>query len=148
MDYNIMHKENKNSFIGLLGIDIKPSKDNKFKSTGFIKMEEHHSQVYNVAHGGVVYSLADTVAGYVVWKNIQPEHERIVTIEMKINYVAACPLNGFAKAIGTLKHIGKRTAVVGVDVFHSQSDTVHDHLENEKLIATGIATFQILRQEK
>ena len=54
------------SFIDLLGIDFIENSE-KNVAIGQIKLVERHSQVYGNAHGGVLYSLADTVAGFLVW---------------------------------------------------------------------------------
>lgn len=126
-------------FLDHIGIRIFPS-DNKHNASGIIKLEEYHSQIYDRVHGGVLYSLADTVAGHCAWNNIDPTHDMVITLEMKMNYIASCPVDGYAKAIGNLKHIGKRTAVIQVDVFHITNSEA-----KEKLIATSIATFQILK---
>ena len=130
-------------FLEFIGIRMFPS-DSKTEASGIIELREDHSQIYETAHGGVIYALADTVAGHCIWNNIDPGKDMVTTIEMKMNYVAACPIAGYAKACAVLKHIGKRTAVVGIDVFNIQIDS-ENNIVKEKLVGTSIATFQIIR---
>ena len=71
----------------------------------------------------------------------------VTTIEMKMNYTAKCPIEGYVLAEASSKHIGRRTAVVGVDVFHINIDENHV-ISTKKLVGTAIATFQILRKSR
>lgn len=130
-----------NSFIGLLGIELTQS-DDKSNTIGYVKLTDKHSQVYGNAHGGVLYALADTVAGYLIWKN-STDVDLVNTIEMKMNYIAPAPIGGFVKAIATLKHLGRTTGVCSVDVFYHQDDLKSP---DTKLVATAIATFTRIKK--
>lgn len=125
------------SFIDLLDIEIDdPNSEPSMTAIATIKIDEHHGQYYDVLHGGVLYSLADTLAGYLVWKNVSST-SLVTTIEMKINYISAVPIKGSVKAQAEIKHLGRRTGVVNVDVLHVFGD-------KEKLVATALGTFQII----
>jgi acyl-CoA thioesterase len=142
----------KHSFIDLLDIEIIRSQGNQDKNTsiGQIRLQEHHSQVYGNAHGGVIYSLADTVAGYLIWKNANPEVDLINTIEMKMNYLAPAPIGGIIQAVATLKHLGRSTGVCLVDIFYMKetlAEITDNSSKNKKLVATGIATFTKIKKE-
>lgn len=130
-----------NSFIELLGIEFVQTEE-KEQAIGMIKLKDLHSQLYGNAHGGVLYSLADTVAGFLIWKN-STDFDLINTIEMKMNYLAPAPINGTVKAVATLKHLGKTTGVSLIDVFYYQGES-----SNGKLVATAIATFTRIKKEK
>lgn len=146
LSYQYLRKEiildDKHSFIDLLGIEFldNPSKE---VAIGQIELKEYHSQVYGNAHGGVLYSLADTVAGYLIWNNAEPEVDLVNTIEMKMNYIAKAPIGGTIKAVASLKHLGRTTGVCMIDVFHYKTGTDE---ANKKLVATAIATFTKLRK--
>ena len=131
------------SFIDLLGIDFIENSE-KNVAIGQIKLVERHSQVYGNAHGGVLYSLADTVAGYLVWKNSSPEVDLVNTIEMKMNYIAPAPIGGTIQAVATLKHLGRTTGVCLIDIFLTMKD---NKPIDKKLVATGIATFTKIRKD-
>lgn len=46
--------------------------------------EDHHRQVHNVMHGGVIAALADTAAALAAY-TVVPRGTEVVTIELKIN---------------------------------------------------------------
>ena len=140
LDKNSMDKH---SFIDLLGIEFVENND-KTVAIGQIKLEEYHGQVYGNAHGGVIYSLADTVCGYLIWHNAHPGVDLVNTIEMKMNYIAPAPIGGMIQAIANLKHFGRTTAVATVDVFYKKQE---DDVENKKLVATGVATFTKIKKD-
>ncbi len=71
-------------FIDKLGIKIK-SIDEK-EALFYINLKEKHLNPMGIVHGGVVYSLADTTMGSILFynKNI------CVTISANINYLKPC----------------------------------------------------------
>ena len=133
----------KHNFIDLLGIEFIENSE-KHIAIGQIELKEYHGQVYGNAHGGVLYSLADTVAGFLVWKNSSPEIDLVNTIEMKMNYLAPAQIGGTIKAIATLKHLGRTTGVCLIDVFFIKKD---EDQQQQKLVATAIATFTKIKKD-
>ena len=138
-----MTLQNINSFISLLGIEFKDNPE-KHIAIGEIDMKDHHGQIYGNAHGGVLYSLADTVAGLLVWKNSSPEIDLVNTIEMKMNYIAPAPIPGTIRAVATLKHLGRTTGVCLIDVFYLKNK---NEISDKKLVATAIATFTKIKKD-
>ncbi|MHA1984787.1 MAG: PaaI family thioesterase, partial [Candidatus Hodarchaeales archaeon] len=60
-----MTKENASSFIDLLDLEIiNPNRDPSNSASAIIEVGEQHGQHNDVLHGGVLYSLADTLGGY------------------------------------------------------------------------------------
>ena len=53
-----------------------------------MKIEENVLNVYGTVHGGAISTMADVSMGYAVFENLR-EDERLTTLEMKINYIAA-----------------------------------------------------------
>lgn len=53
-----------------------------------MKIEEKVLNVYGTVHGGAISTLADVSMGYALFGHLR-EDERLVTLEMKINYIAA-----------------------------------------------------------
>ncbi|MHA2363273.1 MAG: PaaI family thioesterase [Candidatus Hodarchaeales archaeon] len=126
------------SFLKLLGIKIEHTNNDPLNTaSATLTVKEHHGQSYNVIHGGVLYSLADTLAGYLIWKNIHT-NQIVTTVEMKINYVAPVPISGSIKANASIKHLGKRTSVCTVDLFHIMDSKT-------KLVAIATGTFLIIK---
>jgi acyl-coenzyme A thioesterase PaaI-like protein len=84
-------------FAQRLGIDLESVGEGR--AVGTLELEDHHSSVpwTTVAHGGVTYSLADTVGGSAVF-SLYPKPTP--TIDMRIDYTVGCKsLNGFAGPI-------------------------------------------------
>ena len=53
-----------------------------------MKIEEKVLNVYGTVHGGAISTLADVSMGYALFDHLR-EDERLATVEMKINYLAA-----------------------------------------------------------
>jgi len=89
-------------------------------------------QAYGVAHGGAIASLADTAVAFALMTLIQPG-ERVTTVEMKINFLAAV---SEGELIGESRVVqkGKRLALAEMEVKDG----------NGKLVAKGLATYMIL----
>jgi uncharacterized protein (TIGR00369 family) len=95
----------------------------------------HHQQYQGIVHGGALASLADTAATFAALTVI-PEGNDLVTIEFKMNYLAALP-GGTAWAAGRTVRVGSRVAVAAVDVYGPTKD---------RLIATGTFTMLVFPQ--
>ncbi len=130
-------------FLNLLGIQIvNPNLEPSKTAEAILQIQEKHSQINNVVHGGVLYSICDTLGGYLVWKNVNSgkTNTLVTTIEMKMNYIAPVPVSGLIRAKARLIHLGRRTAVLNFEVFHEQDSS-------QKLVAVALATFATIRQE-
>lgn len=71
-------------------------------------------QQQGFAHGGLIFTLADTAAGYAALTMMPPEVE-VMTVEMKINLLA--PASGSLRAEGRVLKTGRRVSVVAADVW-------------------------------
>jgi len=89
-----------------------------------------------VVHGGVVFSAADAATA-VALLGLLEDGERIVTTEMKINFIKAVAAHDVI-AEAHILHRGGHTAVGDV--------TVRDSAGN--LVARALATYAIAKQEK
>ena len=128
-------------FANHLNIKLIPfQKDHPKEAEATIDILPYFGQPYDVVHGGILYSLADTLCGYLVWNNAEVG-TLVTTIEMKINYISAVPLKGYLRAMAELKHRGKRTAVCVADIFHVDNG-------KEKLVGIATATFSLIIDKK
>lgn len=75
---------------------------------------ESFKQQQGFAHGGLVFSIADSAAGYAALTLIPLENE-IMTAEIKINYLSAA--KGTLVAEGRVLKPGRRLLVVAADVW-------------------------------
>lgn len=75
-------------------------------------------QQQGFAHGGFIFTLADSAAGYAALTALPPDVE-VMTVEMKINMLS--PATGRLRAEGQVVKAGRRIAVVGASVWAEDS---------------------------
>ena len=88
-------------------------------------------QPYGFMHGGAIAALADTAAATAIHTLLEPE-DRMVSIELKINYIAPVT-KGKIVAGAKVIHKGRKTAVTDVDIKDSEG----------KLCAKSIVTYML-----
>lgn len=71
-----------------------------------------HTNLYQVAHGGALASLADTAMGVACGS----VGSRVVTLEMNMNFIKASAENTLITAVGRLIHNGRTTIVADCEV--------------------------------
>jgi 1,4-dihydroxy-2-naphthoyl-CoA hydrolase len=70
-------------------------------------IQEKHTNLFGVAHGGALASLADTAMGVAC----ATTGNRVVTIDMNINYIRSAESQRIITAIGVVIHQGRNTMV-------------------------------------
>ena len=93
---------------------------------------ELHKQIHRVVHGGVLAMLADTAGGFAAFL-AAPIGSRVVTIEMKINFLEAVE-RGEIKADARVLRQGVSTNVVECDVTD----------KDRRLVSKALMTFAII----
>jgi 1,4-dihydroxy-2-naphthoyl-CoA hydrolase len=96
--------------------------------------------VAGMLHGGMVVTLADSVAGMCAYLNL-PDGAMTSTIELKCNYFAAVR-DGAIVAVARPLHIGGTTIVVQTDVYHQADAT-----RRGDRVAQVTQTQAVLRRE-
>jgi len=95
-----------------------------------------HLQVDERLHGGVVATLADTAAVWLIAPELPP-HETITSIEFKLNFLRPAVLGGGdLLAVARRVRRGRRVALADVDV-----------LQGERHVAKGLFTYVVLPLE-
>lgn len=79
-----------------------------------VVMEEHHRQIHNVMHGGVIAALADTAAAIAAY-TVVPQGSEVVTVELKINYLLPVG-GGKVTAEARVLRAGRNFVVVECDI--------------------------------
>ena len=97
---------------------------------------ELHKQIHRVVHGGVLAMLADTAGGFAAFL-AAPARSRVVTIEMKINFLEAVE-HGEIRADARVLRQGRSTSVVDCDVWD----------EDRRLVSKALMTFAIIPPKK
>jgi uncharacterized protein (TIGR00369 family) len=118
-------------FTNLVGIDI-TAVDEGY-AEGEVEMREELASVPGggVAHGGVTYSLADTVGGAAVVsksKSVSP------TIDMRMDYLA--PATGDLRAVADVVRFGGSVATVDIEVYDVEAS------EDDRHVATARGVYK------
>ncbi len=100
-----------------------------------VRYKKELTQGYGYLHGGVIASLVDTAAAFATRTLIEPE-DKLVTLEMKINYIN--PAQTDIQATAWVIHKGRRTVVIEV--------VVKD--KKKALCAKALVTYVIFIQGK
>lgn len=78
------------------------------------------TQQQGAFHGGAVGALADIAAGYAAL-TVAPAGMEVVSVEYKINFLAACQ-GGVLRASGQVVKPGRRVIVTSAEVTHIAED--------------------------
>ncbi|AQL43179.1 thioesterase [Halorientalis sp. IM1011] len=106
-------------FTNLVGIELTEAEDGY--AEGRVEMREELASVPggDVAHGGVTYSLADTVGGAAV---ISLAQDVAPTIDMRMDYLAPATDDLYAEA--EVLRMGGSVAVTDIDVWDAEEHHV------------------------
>ena len=100
-----------NSFVNLLEMTLAHVEPGNAELTMPVNPTKH-TNLYNVAHGGALASLADTAMG-VACASLG---RRVVTLELNMNFIKAPDSGTVIRACGRVLHNGGHTLVVECDV--------------------------------
>jgi uncharacterized protein (TIGR00369 family) len=117
-------------FPALIGIKIDKLEYGLARLT--LEHRDDLSQGLGYIHGGVITSLCDTAIGVALFTMIEDD-EKILTIELKVNFIA--PASGNIAAEGRILHKGRKTAVGEVSV----------NAEDGTLLAKALITYYIYK---
>lgn len=108
-----------NPYINLLGIKI-TKLDEGYAELSMPVEADKHTNLYHVAHGGALASLADTVMGIAC----ATAGKKVVTIEMNINFIKSAVPQSQIKAMGRIIHNGKSTMIAEGDIVDSHNTLI------------------------
>ena len=99
-------------FADLLGVEVTEAEDGH--AEGYIEMRDELSwnKEKQMAHGGVTFTLADTVGGTALVSLVD---QPVPTIDMRIDYLSAG--TGDLRAVADVVRLGGDIGVVDVDVY-------------------------------
>lgn len=115
-----------NPYVNLLGMHIVKLEEGQALLSMLITPDKH-TNLYQVAHGGALASLADTAMGIAC----ATTGKQVVTLEMNMNFIKSAIPQSDLRAIGKVIHNGKSTLVAECDIFDQRG----------VLIAKGRGTF-------
>lgn len=117
-----------NPFTKYLGVDIVSIDKANVCVRLIIKHE--HTNVYGIAHGGVIMSLCDMAMGAACLS----VGKKVVTLDFNINILKSIDMKDVAIVKGTIIHNGKSTIVAECEVFN----------KDNKLCAKSRGTFFVI----
>jgi uncharacterized protein (TIGR00369 family) len=100
-----------NPFVGLLQMTIDDLREGEADMSMPV-LHEVHGNLFGMAHGGALASLADTAMGV----SCATVGKRVVTREMNMNFVRSAFPGETIKAAGKVVHNGNATLVVECDL--------------------------------
>ena len=108
---------------------------NKFPNTVFgTHILNLHSNLNEVAHGGFLMALADSVGGYFAYNTVK---KPIVTVNLNSNFLKYVPINSWLEARGNVIKKGKRLVFVDVNMYMGKH-----------LVFTASGVWQIINIDK
>jgi uncharacterized protein (TIGR00369 family) len=118
-------------FAAELGIELDEVSDGH--AEGRLPLREEHSSnpERTIAHGGVTYSLADTVGGAAV---VSKSESVSPTIDMRMDYLA--PATGDLRAVADVVRFGGSVATVDIEVYDTTAE------ENDRHVATARGVYK------
>ncbi|MDF2875064.1 MAG: paaI [Sporomusa sp.] len=130
---NHLHKlYTKNPFVHLLEMEIIELEPGMAKLSMPVTNNKH-TNLYNMAHGGALASLADTAMGMAC----ATTGKKVVTLDMNLNYIRSAECQEAIIAVGTLIHNGNQTMVAEADIF----DGTHNLLVKTRATFFVTGTF-------
>lgn len=105
-------------FPAFLGIVVEGAEPGRITCTLAVR-PEHVTPVVGVVHGGVIAALVDHTLSIAVYPLVEPG-KWVATVEFKLNYLGSVK-EGVIRAVGTVERLGKRVAVVRVEVDNAGS---------------------------
>lgn len=97
-------------------------------------IENRHTNVYGMVHGGAMYTLADTTTGFAA----RTYGGRVVTLNGSMNYLTGSPDTAKIYCDGRVVRHGRKTVVVSAEVYD----------EFGTLMANGSYTLYVLGEDQ
>lgn len=112
---NLITIYDENPYINLLGISIRSVEEGKAELCMPVTAGKH-TNLYNIAHGGALASLADSAMGIAC----ATTGKKVVTLEMNMNFIKGASPQEAIIAIGQVIHNGKNTIIAEGDIVDSK----------------------------
>src|SRR6202795_1033045 len=123
----LRRKTNETGATSLLGLSLERLE--KGHVVFSMRVRPRHKQIHGVVHGGVLATVADTVAAIAAYTTV-PKGTQIATVEMKINFLEAVP-GGRIRAEGKVLRTGRNFVVTECEIYK----------EDGTLAAKALLTF-------
>lgn len=105
-----------NPFVRLMGIKIDSIDTDNGSLEIHLDLQPEHTNVYQIAHGGVLMTMADMAMG----GSCLAVGKKVVTLDMNINIIRPIVVGESVWAKGSIVHNGRSTVVAEVELKNSQ----------------------------
>jgi len=109
----LRRRTNETGATALLGLKLESLELGRVVFT--MKIKPRHKQIHGVVHGGVLATVADTVAAIAAYTTV-PKGTEIATVELKINFLEAVP-GGKIRAEGRVLRTGGNFVVTECEIY-------------------------------
>ena len=109
----LRRRTNVSGATSLLGLKLESLEKGRVVFT--MKVKPRHKQLHGVVHGGVLATVADTVAAIAAYTTV-PKGTEIATVELKINFLEPVP-GGRIKAEGRVLRTGRNFVVTECEIY-------------------------------
>jgi len=109
----LRRRTNETGATALLGLNLESLELGRVVFT--MKIKPRHKQIHGVVHGGVLATVADTVAAIAAYTTV-PKGTEIATVELKINFLEAVP-GGKIRAEGRVLRTGRNFVVTECEIY-------------------------------
>src|SRR5713101_5603580 len=123
----LRRRMNQSGATAILGLS--PEKLEKGRAVFSMRVKPRHKQLHGVVHGGVLATVADTVAAIAAFTTV-PKGTQIATVELKINYLEPVP-GGRITADARVLRTGRNFVVAECEILN----------EDGSLAAKALLTF-------
>ncbi len=115
----VMEKINSIPMVSTLGIEIDELTDDIVRVR--VPHEKKYDGIFGTFHGGMLMTIADTIASFLIIRRIGPDI-RIATTDMNIRFLAPCTTD--VTAVGRFIKAGKTLSTMEVDLFDTNGTRV------------------------
>lgn len=116
------------------GLNIEYIRVDNDKLEAKMNLNQFHSQVYGLLHGGAIIAFGETVAGYASNQKIDKDHAAVGQT-IVANHMKSKKIEGYITAKGKLMHKGRTSHVWGIEMYD----------ENNVLISYMTVTNALIR---
>ncbi|MCF8200031.1 MAG: PaaI family thioesterase [Sulfuritalea sp.] len=109
------------------------SRDEKQQMILAIRVEDRHTNIRHIAHGGFLVTIVDTALGIVVSSSREPA-QPIVTVSLTTNFVSSAEPGDWIEAHVTIDRMGGRLAYASCTLS-----------TGDRVIMTGTGVFALMK---
>ena len=105
----LVNESQKNTMVGFLGIEITEITETSI--SGKMPVDDRHTQIMGVLHGGGSVVLAETLGSIAANMSVDTTKFACMGLEINANHIRPVPKGKFVYGTATALHVGKTTHI-------------------------------------